>query len=98
VRFRGRRGSGCTGPEAIGNCLAVQLRIAIPFSTHAVFLLWCHLQYTSAGYYNVLEQELQAFGLLPQGKADIVSVDQTITATMLRSLAKSLPSAVGDDT
>jgi hypothetical protein len=70
----------------------------IPFSTHAVFLLWCHLQYTSAGYYNVLEQELQAFGLLPQGKADIVSVDQTITATMLRSLAKSLPSAVDDDT
>lgn len=68
----------------------------IPFSTHAVFIVWCHLQYTSAGYYTILEQELQAFGLLPQGKADVVSVDKTITATMLRSLAKSLPSAVDD--
>ena len=65
----------------------------IPFSSHVIFILWCHLQYTSAGYYNIFERELQAFGLLPQGKAIVVPVDQTITATMFRTLTKSLPSA-----
>ncbi|KAI2508202.1 hypothetical protein MHU86_6253 [Fragilaria crotonensis] len=65
----------------------------IPFSTHVIFILWCHLQYTSATYYDSLERELQAFGLLPKGKANVVPVDQTITATMFRTLTKSLPSA-----
>ena len=74
----------------------------IPFSSHAIFILWCHLQYTSAGYYNVFERELQAFGLLTQGNATVVPVDQTLTATMFRTLTKSLPSASnrssGEDT
>ena len=65
----------------------------IPFSTHAIFILWCHLQCTSDAYYNILERELQAFGLLPKGKVNVVPVDQTITATMFRTLTKSLPSA-----
>ena len=48
----------------------------------------------------MFERELQAFGLLPQGSANVVPVDQTITATMFRTLTKSLPSASnssGDD-
>jgi hypothetical protein len=65
----------------------------IPFSTHVTFVLWCHLQYTSCRYYTILEQELQAFGLLPKGEADVVPVDQTVTAIMFRAIAKSLPSA-----
>ena len=69
----------------------------IPFSTHLIFVLWCHLQYTASGYYNCFEQELQAFGLLPQGQADVLSVDKTMTATMFRTIAKSLPSASDAD-
>jgi hypothetical protein len=86
----------------------------IPFSTHLIFLLWCHLQVVTASgaaaatkkqqgdncyyYYSILEQELQAFGLLPKGTAEqVMAVDKTVTATMLRRLAKSLPSASDDD-
>jgi hypothetical protein len=70
----------------------------IPLSTHVIFVLWCHLQYTSCRYYTILEQELQAFGLLPKGEADVVPVDQTVTAIMFRAIAKSLPSASQSNT
>ncbi len=67
----------------------------IPFSTHAVFLLWCHLQIpkTTKSWYNILEEELQAFGLLESTKNVPPSVESTRTASMLRRLASSLPSA-----
>lgn len=90
----------------------------IPFSTHFVFLLWCHLQVVAPKsniltpkenapekkpkgeyyYYAVLEEELQAFGLLPQGTATkVMAVEHTVTATLFRRLTKSLPSASSDN-
>lgn len=70
----------------------------IPFSTHFTFLLWCNLQLpkTIHKWYNTFEEELQAFGLLEMGDKDL-QVDRTVTASMLRTLASSLPSAVEDD-
>ena len=75
----------------------------IPFSTHAVFVLWCHLQIpkTTRAWYNVLEEELQAFGLLESTtETNVPAVEFTRTASMLRRLASSLPSAsdVNNDT
>jgi len=72
----------------------------IPFSTHGIFLLWCNLQIpkTTRKWYNMLEEELQAFGLLEKGDKDL-QVDKTMTAIVFRKLASSLPSAAdsGDD-
>jgi hypothetical protein len=70
----------------------------IPFSTHGIFLLWCHLQLSYPRYYRVLEHELMAFGLLPcNGKEETLDVDQTVTASVLRSVLQSLPSGVDPD-
>jgi hypothetical protein len=70
----------------------------IPFSAHFTFLLWCNLQLpkTTRKWYNMFEEELQAFGLLEKGDKDL-QVDRTVTASMLRTLASSLPSGVQDD-
>lgn len=70
----------------------------IPFSAHGVFLLWCHLQIpkTTEKWYNVFEEELQAFGLLEKGDKEL-QVEQTVTATMFRKLTSSLPSATDVD-
>lgn len=70
----------------------------IPFSTHLTFLLWCNLQLpkTTRKWYNMFEEELQAFGLLEKGDKDL-QVDRTVTASMLRTLASSLPSGVQDE-
>lgn len=69
----------------------------IPFSTHLIFLTWCHLSFpqTIAEYYSVVEMDLVAFGLL---RGDpVVAVHETRTVQLLASLSKRLPSAVGDD-
>ena len=69
-----------------------------PFSTHGIFLLWCNLQIpkTTHKWYNIFEEELQAFGLLEKGDKDL-QVERTVTASMFRKLASSLPSACDID-
>jgi hypothetical protein len=66
----------------------------IPFSNHLIFILWSYfaLPHTIRSYYNVLEFELIAFGLL-KGRRDSVDVNQTKTAKLLRALVNRLPSA-----
>jgi hypothetical protein len=44
----------------------------------------------------MFEEELQAFGLLEKGDKDL-QVERTVTASMLRTLASSLPSGVQDE-
>ena len=72
----------------------------IPFSTHAIYLSWCHVSFprTIAQYYTVLEAELLAFGILKGRDDDIlVAVHETRTFQFLQSLAKRLPSAAESD-
>jgi hypothetical protein len=66
----------------------------IPFSSHAVFLLWCHVQIpkSCSRYYNLLEEELQAFGLLEKGDKEL-EVHSSITARVVTRWINSLPSA-----
>jgi len=66
----------------------------IPFSSHVVFLLWCHVQIpkSCARYYNVLEEELQAFGLLDKGDKEL-EVQKSLTARLVTRWIQSLPSA-----
>jgi hypothetical protein len=65
----------------------------IPFSTHATFVLWCHLSFpqTISEYYAVLEMELIAFGIL-QGEATL-QMHETRTAQLITAVTKRLPSA-----
>lgn len=65
----------------------------IPFSTHATFLVWCHLSLPKSivQSYDVLEAELKAFGMLP-GESK-VGFNETMTAHILQSLYSRLPSA-----
>jgi hypothetical protein len=66
---------------------------------HGLFSsLWCNLQLpkTTRKWYNMFEEELQAFGLLEKGDKDL-QVERTVTASMLRTLASSLPSGVQDE-
>lgn len=65
----------------------------IPFSTHVIFLVWCHLSFPKsiAQSYGVLETELIAFGLLP-GKTE-VQIHETRTAQVLHAVYSRLPSA-----
>eukprot|EP00540_Astrosyne_radiata_P023332 CAMPEP_0116853716 /NCGR_PEP_ID=MMETSP0418-20121206/18103_1 /TAXON_ID=1158023 /ORGANISM="Astrosyne radiata, Strain 13vi08-1A" /LENGTH=560 /DNA_ID=CAMNT_0004486221 /DNA_START=273 /DNA_END=1955 /DNA_ORIENTATION=+ len=68
----------------------------IPFSMHAIFVLWWHLQTprVSKHWFDVLEDELQAFGLLGSGK---VRVEDTVTATVLQAVVQSLPSGATEE-
>lgn len=65
----------------------------IPFSTHMIYLLWCHLSFgkTIGAWYDLLEMELVAFGLL-EGDAQ-VEVHQTLSVRLLTSIVQRLPSA-----
>jgi hypothetical protein len=66
----------------------------IPFSNHAIFILWSYLAFphTICNYYDVLESELIAFGLL-KGFGDSVDVKETKTAKLIQALVNRLPSA-----
>ena len=70
----------------------------IPFSGHAIFFLWCHLQTpkVTEAWYDVFEQELQAFGLLRGAKKD-TTVKDTVTAAVIQRIVNSLPSANDSD-
>ena len=66
----------------------------IPFSSHVVFLVWCHVQLpkSCAKYYGVLEEELQAFGLLDKGDKEL-ELQSSLTARIVSRWIQSLPSA-----
>lgn len=70
----------------------------IPFSTHLIFLLWCYLVLpkTIQIYYNILEYDLAAFGMLKVSGGP-ASINDTKTAKLLNALASRLPSASNDD-
>jgi hypothetical protein len=59
----------------------------IPFSTHMIYLLWCHLSFgkTIGTWYDILEMELVAFGLL--------EVHQTLSVRLIKNIVQRLPSA-----
>ncbi len=65
----------------------------IPFSTHATFLVWCHLSFPKSitQSYHVLETELVAFGLLP-GKSEL-QLHETKTVKVIQAVCSRLPSA-----
>lgn len=65
----------------------------IPFSTHATFLLWCHLSLPKSirQFYDSLESELVAFGLLP-GESTM-ALHETRTAQVFQAVCSRLPSA-----
>jgi hypothetical protein len=69
-------------------CLGVLIIYGGLYSTHFNFVLWCHLEYRASYYYNSFEQELQTFGLLLLGQADVLSADKTMAATMFRMIAE----------
>jgi hypothetical protein len=66
----------------------------IPFSTHGIFILWCYLvlPHTIRVYYDIVEKDLAAFGILKisGGPADI---NDTTTAKIFSAVASRLPSA-----
>mmetsp|Transcript_1394 Transcript_1394/g.1696 ORF Transcript_1394/g.1696 Transcript_1394/m.1696 type:complete len:707 (+) Transcript_1394:439-2559(+) len=67
----------------------------IPFSTHAIFCVWCHLQYSSNTWYHALEKELSAFGLLPplsEGDQPL-QIQDTLTLKVLSRVIQAIPSA-----
>uniref|UniRef100_A0A7S2Y997 Uncharacterized protein n=1 Tax=Entomoneis paludosa TaxID=265537 RepID=A0A7S2Y997_9STRA len=65
----------------------------IPFSTHAIFVLWCYLSLprTITHWYDVVETEFKHFGLLP-GEHD-GTFEQTKTARFLGWVWDILPKA-----
>mmetsp|Transcript_26845 Transcript_26845/g.58891 ORF Transcript_26845/g.58891 Transcript_26845/m.58891 type:complete len:661 (+) Transcript_26845:488-2470(+) len=70
----------------------------IPFSTHAVFLLWCYLILPQAirYLYGILESDLIAFGLLPKvddSAGATTDISQTRIAHLFDWLVGWLPSA-----
>jgi hypothetical protein len=70
----------------------------IPFSTHAIFVLWAYMSFpqTIRTYYDVLESELIAFGLM-KGSGNSVGINNTKTARLISSIAGRLPSASQDE-
>jgi hypothetical protein len=68
----------------------------IPFSTHMIYLLWCHLSFgkTIGKWYDILEMELIAFGLL-EGDSQ-VEVHQTLSVRLITSIVQRLPSAADE--
>jgi len=69
----------------------------IPFSTHAIFIVWCNLSFpkTIHKFYAVLEMELIAFGVI-SGTSD-VAVNDTNTMKLISAITKRLPSAQDGD-
>ncbi|KAG7337905.1 hypothetical protein IV203_022435 [Nitzschia inconspicua] len=65
----------------------------IPFSNHIIFILWAYLSFpqTIRKYYDVLESELIAFGIL---KGDTVDLNDTKTAKLFQAVVSRLPSGV----
>jgi hypothetical protein len=65
----------------------------VPFSTQAIFTIWCYLTFprTITEYYAVVEQELITFGIL-SGESQL-AVNETKTVQALRAVVARIPSA-----
>eukprot|EP00521_Asterionellopsis_glacialis_P008975 CAMPEP_0195286524 /NCGR_PEP_ID=MMETSP0707-20130614/3952_1 /TAXON_ID=33640 /ORGANISM="Asterionellopsis glacialis, Strain CCMP134" /LENGTH=683 /DNA_ID=CAMNT_0040346175 /DNA_START=124 /DNA_END=2175 /DNA_ORIENTATION=+ len=78
----------------------------IPFSSHFIFLSWCHLQIprSTESWYKILEDELMAFGLLPRWSSAgdhqnfELDMENTTSLKVWRALVNRLPSAVEETT
>lgn len=70
----------------------------IPLSTHFTFVLWCYwnLDVSVRQWYPAVQQELQAFGLLP-GET-VQEWESTRTSRMFHMVLARLPSAANNDT
>ena len=77
----------------------------IPFSSHLIFLVWSYLVLPQSiqSWYGIVESELLAFGILPQGAASstnnesAVKISETKTAWLFQSLVQRLPSAASNE-
>jgi hypothetical protein len=70
----------------------------IPFSTHALLILWCGLYLGSEQTHSLLQHELQALGLLPQTTHNNNNNNSVpLTARMVQRVLRSLPSANEND-
>jgi hypothetical protein len=70
----------------------------IPLSTHFTFVLWCYwnLDVSVRQWYPAVQQELQAFGLLP---GEMVQTwESTRTSRIFNMVLARLPSAAANDT
>jgi hypothetical protein len=69
----------------------------IPLSTHFIFLLWCYwnLDVSVRQWYPAVQQELQAFGLLPG--AECQEFTSTRTSRVLQMVLARLPSAAANE-
>ena len=69
----------------------------IPFSTHAIYLLWCHLSFlpTVDKWYAIVEEELIAFGLVRRPDNLVVpdTLQETKTVRFFSNIFARLPSA-----
>jgi hypothetical protein len=68
----------------------------IPLSTHFIFVLWCYwnLDVSVQKWYPAVQQELQAFGLLP---GEVVQEwESTRTSRMFNMVLARLPSAANE--
>lgn len=71
----------------------------IPLSTHFIFLLWCYwnLSVSVETWYSTVQQELQAFGLLPGCEFNVKEWESTRTSRVFSALVARLPSAATND-
>jgi hypothetical protein len=70
----------------------------IPFSTHLIYVLWCYLYMPKhiRQVYEIVEDELVAFGILKGNDFSSVDVNRTKTAKLFNALTARLPSASSD--
>lgn len=67
----------------------------IPFSTHGIFVLWCYLvlPHTIRVYYDIVEKDLAAFGLLKVSGNFSTDINDTTTVKLFSVVTSRLPTA-----
>mmetsp|Transcript_11657 Transcript_11657/g.27916 ORF Transcript_11657/g.27916 Transcript_11657/m.27916 type:complete len:705 (+) Transcript_11657:81-2195(+) len=71
----------------------------VPFSTHVIFIAWCYLALpdTIRVYYDIIESDLAAFGILKVTGNVASDINDTTTAKLLSAVTSRLPSASSSD-
>ena len=71
----------------------------VPFSTHLIFIAWCYLALpdTIRVYYDIIESDLAAFGILKVTGKVASDINDTTTAKLLSAVTSRLPSASSSD-
>jgi hypothetical protein len=67
----------------------------IPFSNVAVFAVWWYLSWNMTPWYDMLQRDLQVFGLLPGDEG--MDISASTTAQVIQWIVSKLPSAAKDD-